>query len=246
MGNGIHELCIRHSAAQQRTCVKPCITVETELQKALRRQTHAVARMAEFVLHRVDKADRPRKPRRPYIGGGPLRYRALVRGLPDRQECAKRILQPCTYLVHRHAAIVLRPRTADRHELDKAYINRMCAGNRGERGELLIVHAHDWHAVHLDREPLLLGEARECLHHRAEHRPPRDREERPAVERIEAEVHRIETCIQQLIHHRTEQDAVRRERHRLNARDLLQTAHKARNVTPHEWLAACQAHLAHA
>ena len=122
----------------------------------------------------------------------------------------------------------------------------MCAGNRSECGELLIVHAHNRHAVHLDREPLLLGEARECLHHRAEHRPPRDGEERPAVERIEAEIHRIEACIQQLIHHRSEQDAVRRECHRLDARDLLQPVHKPRDVTPHEWLTARQTYLADA
>ena len=122
----------------------------------------------------------------------------------------------------------------------------MCTGKRSERGEFLVVHAHDRHAVHLDREPLFRGKTRKSLHHRAEHWPPRDGEERPSIERIEAEIHRIEPCVKQLIHHRAEQDAVRRECHRLNARDLLQPAHKARDVTPHERLAARQAHLANA
>ena len=169
-----------------------------------------------------------------------------MRRFAHGEQCAERFLQMRPHLIHRHPAVPLRPRTADRHQLNETHLDRMVPRNRRERRDLIVVDARNRHAVHLHIEPRLPGQALQRFHHRTEERAPRDREKLPAVKRIEAEIHRVKPRINQLIEHRAEQNTVRRDGDRLDARGLLQPAHKPRDIAPDKRLAARQAHLADA
>jgi len=60
---------VAHAAAQQMAQVNARPGIEAELQEALSRQPHAVARGAELMLHRIDEADLTGKARGLIVDG---------------------------------------------------------------------------------------------------------------------------------------------------------------------------------
>ena len=206
----------------------------------------AVSRMrsqdrAEGLGHRVDEADLAGAVGEPVPLGG---RRRLRRDLDERPV----LLDQSPDLAARED-VVLFPGLVgvERHELDEAHDVGLAAGQLGQRGHLLLGEAANRHAVDLDRPQLgiALGLGQPGQH-LVERVAPRDLGEADVRERVERDVQPAQPRFDERTAEAVEEDAVRRQREVVDARDRGQHRDEGREVAPSEGLAAGQPDLRHA